>query len=200
MQPRGYSHGPAAPQVHLSGSKGGSVCSLRLLTCTAPLLSPAAGWEPSTRARNRRTFMPPPPRARAPGPCFLFIPCGRDSMGRNSAPCPTAGTQTSILRRGSRDTPRCRGRGQGCYKELIVSWGPRSKQGLGSNNSSQPEPCGAAGGKRGAGVGSGLQARGEGARGGLETGGGACPPLTGYPVLQPTRNMAFWKEQGCSLA
>lgn len=95
--------------------------------------------------------MPPPPRERAPGPCFLFIPCGWDSMGRNSAPCPTAGTQTSILRRGSRDAPGCRGRGQGCYKGPIVSWGPGSEQGLGSGDRSQPEPCRAAGGREGQG-------------------------------------------------
>ena len=41
-----------APKVGLSGSFCARLLSFR-----------AAGWEPSTRAQNRGTFLPPPPRA-----------------------------------------------------------------------------------------------------------------------------------------
>lgn len=126
---------------HHPSRKGGSVRSL----CARLLSFRAAGWQPSTRARNRGTFMLPPPRAGSRA-LFSFHPVLPDSMGRNSAPCPTVATQTSILHRGSRDAPPWRGRGQGCYKELIVCWGPGSERGLGGGNRSQPEPCWAAGG------------------------------------------------------
>lgn len=67
--PRGYLPGPPALR-HLPGRKGGSVCSF----CAGLLSFRAAGRQPSARAGNRGTFMLPL-RARAPGPCFLFIPC-----------------------------------------------------------------------------------------------------------------------------
>lgn len=159
-RPRGCLPGPQHAQGsrslgHPPSRKGGSARSLwaRLLSFRA------AGWQPSTGARNRGTFMLPPPRAGSRA-LFSFHPVLPDSMGRNSAPCPTVATQTSILHRGSRDAPPRRGRGQGCYKELIVCWGHGSERGLGGGNRSQPEPCRAAGG-----TGSQVGAYRRGARG-----------------------------------
>lgn len=103
--------------------------------CPTPYVHSSSPFEPlaEDQAPGPGTEGPlcRPLPARTPGPCFLFILYCRDSMGRNSAPCPTVVTQTSILHRGSQDAPPRRGRDKGCYKELIVCWGPGSEQGLG---------------------------------------------------------------------
>lgn len=169
--------GPPAPKA--SPRQERWVCPL--LMCMAPLFS--SRW-PGTKHQGpeQRDLYAAPPRAGSRA-LFSFHPVLLDSMGRNSAPCPTVATQTSILHRGSRDAPPWRGRSQGCYKELIVCWGPGSEQGLGSGDRSQPEPCWAAGRRQGQAGGCRRGAMGPGWHGGRWRGldpSGQVPCLTAH--------------------
>lgn len=120
--------GPPVPRGHLPGRNGGPVLPLM---CMAPLLSSCWLGTKCQSPEQRDLYAAPSPRGLRL--CFLFIPCCWDSMGRNSAPCPTVVTQMSILHRGSRDAPPGRGRSKGSYKEQIVCWGPGSEQDLGGS-------------------------------------------------------------------
>lgn len=145
-----------------------------------PLLS--SRWlETKRRGLNRGTFMPPP-STRAPGPCFLFISCCRIQWAETLPPVPLWRHKRPF----STGAPRrstAEGRGRGCDKEPIVRWGPGSEQGLASGDRSQPEPCGAAGGREGQ---RRAGACGRGARGPGVAGRQVQRPAR-HPVSQPTR-------------
>lgn len=116
-----------AERISQAGKAGllGSLC--------AGLLSfRAAGWEPSARARNRGTFMPPPPRAGSRA-LFSFHPVLLGFNGQKLCPLPHCGDTNDHSAQGLPSRSPAEGRGQGCYKGLIVCWGPGSEQGLGSS-------------------------------------------------------------------
>ena len=169
------------PRVHLPGTEGGSV---RLLLCTAPLLSSRwLGIKP--RGPEQRDLSAAPAPRGLLGPVFFSSRAAGDSMGRNSAPCPTVATQTSILCRGSRDVPPRRRGGKRGDKEPIVSWGPGSEQG-GPGQSQAGAKLSHAG-----------QRRGEGQGGPGACGRGVSPGL-GTPSHSLPGRGVFWMKLGCS--
>lgn len=128
MRPRGYSLRSSSGQGSLhaeSISQAGKVglpCSL----CARLLSFRAAGWDPSARARNRGTFMPPPPRAGSRA-LFSFHPVLLGFNGQKLCPLPHCGDTNVHSAQGLPSRSPAEGRGQGCYKGLIVCWGPRSE-------------------------------------------------------------------------
>jgi hypothetical protein len=111
-------------QVPPWGRKGGSAP----LLCALLLSFPAIGWEPNTKPEQKDLYAAPP-CMRAPGPCFLFIPCCWDSMGRNCPPAPLWRHKRPFST-GAPETLHCGGgEAKTAHKEWIVCWGPGSEQG-----------------------------------------------------------------------
>lgn len=120
-----------------------------LLMCRAPLLSGAAGPEPSAQQPEQRDlYAAPSPRARRlPGPVFFSSRAAGIQWAETLPPGPLRrhkrpfSTGAAKLPAGGESW---RGRGQGCHKDLIVCWA-RSAQGLGSRgraNLSRQGSCG----------------------------------------------------------
>ena len=162
----------------------------RRWVCVAPSVQGSSPFEPlaGNQAPGPRTegpFCRPRP-ARAPGPCFLFIPCCRGFNGQKLCPLPHCGdtnvhSPQGLLRRSTAEEGR-----QARRQRADCVLGPRERAGRAwaEAGRSQAEPRWAAAGREG--------------QGGPRACGRGVSPGLGTPSHSLPGRGVFWMKLGCS--